>query len=172
MTVRTQLGLTADDYRRIEQDRLAAVRKAAGALLDSAEILGWGSGDPFMDAVRWLTEEARSRGLIAETIWDAEIGEPRTGPDSHRKTTAKHRRHHALADKQGGWFCWYCKAPLLDSCSDEDTELDPFGKAVPRGGVAKLPATEDHVIPRAMNGSNSVGNLVLACMPCNLVKGA
>lgn len=32
--------------------------------------------------------------------------------------------------------------------------------------------TIDHVVPRARGGSNSVSNLVLACMSCNMIKGS
>ena len=38
------------------------------------------------------------------------------------------------------------------------------------GKVAKL--TLDHVIPLSKGGTHSVGNLVAACLPCNMAKGA
>lgn len=33
-------------------------------------------------------------------------------------------------------------------------------------------ATLDHIVPRALGGTHSVGNLLLACKPCNAKKGA
>lgn len=45
--------------------------------------------------------------------------------------------------------CAYCRAPI-----------------VMRG------CHQDHVIPLARGGAHSIGNIVLACAPCNLSKGA
>ena len=36
----------------------------------------------------------------------------------------------------------------------------------------KLRLTIDHVFPVVLGGTNAVGNLVTACRPCNLTKGA
>lgn len=40
-----------------------------------------------------------------------------------------------------------------------------------RGGRS-LRLTIDHVYPVALGGTNEIGNLVTACRPCNLTKGA
>lgn len=50
--------------------------------------------------------------------------------------------------RRDGWRCAYCPAEL-----DVTT------------------VTIDHVIPRSRGGTNDLGNLVLACWPCNKSKG-
>lgn len=51
--------------------------------------------------------------------------------------------------RRDGWRCAYCPAEL-----DVTT------------------VTVDHVIPRSRGGTNDLGNLVLACWPCNKSKGS
>ena len=68
------------------------------------------------------------------------------------------RRKVLVALRDGGWLCAYCGCDLADPLS-----ANPLG----------LPyATEDHVIPRSRGGSDDLGNIVLACLPCNSRKGA
>lgn len=57
-----------------------------------------------------------------------------------------------LAERDG-WECHYCGAPL--------------GWGHP---LVTAPQVE-HRIPRSRGGSNRLGNLVLACQPCNSAKG-
>lgn len=38
-------------------------------------------------------------------------------------------------------------------------------------GATEIPLQVDHIVPRSRGGSNRVGNLTLACEPCNLKKG-
>lgn len=58
-----------------------------------------------------------------------------------------------IARRDGGFYCAYCSTPLMGS------------PEVPRTNI-------DHVIPKALGGSNKIENLVLACAPCNRAKGA
>jgi 5-methylcytosine-specific restriction endonuclease McrA len=53
-----------------------------------------------------------------------------------------------IANRDGGYFCFYCKDPLIS-----DFHVD-------------------HKIPIAKGGSHSLDNMVLACMPCNQEKHA
>ncbi|WP_050420314.1 HNH endonuclease [Bradyrhizobium tropiciagri] len=54
----------------------------------------------------------------------------------------------ALAVRDGGWICFYCKAEL-----DSGYHID-------------------HKLPVARGGSHSMKNFALACMPCNQEKHA
>ena len=55
---------------------------------------------------------------------------------------------YRIADRDGGYFCFYCKDPL--------------------GGDFHI----DHKIPIAKGGTHNLDNMVLACMPCNQEKHA
>lgn len=61
----------------------------------------------------------------------------------------------ALAQRDGGWYCHYCHAPV---------SLNP------QHGERHV--NKDHMTPRARGGSNDQDNLVLACPQCNQRKGA
>jgi 5-methylcytosine-specific restriction endonuclease McrA len=39
-------------------------------------------------------------------------------------------------------------------------------------GIKDVPLNVEHIVPRARGGSNRVGNLAIACEPCNQAKGA
>jgi 5-methylcytosine-specific restriction endonuclease McrA len=39
-------------------------------------------------------------------------------------------------------------------------------------GITDVPLNVEHIVPRARGGSNRVGNLAIACAPCNQAKGA
>lgn len=58
-------------------------------------------------------------------------------------------RRQRLAARDGA-RCFYCEC-----------DLEPDS----------VVATADHVIPACRGGSNQLGNLVLACKPCNTDKG-
>ena len=58
----------------------------------------------------------------------------------------------ALAARNG-WFCAICGCAL---------SLDGDGAAK---------ATVDHIVPRSRGGGNNLGNLRLACKPCNVRRG-
>ncbi len=70
------------------------------------------------------------------------VHEPRNFP--RVRTRRVDRLRSALLDRDGPW-CFYCSRP--------------FGP--------ELPSTLDHVVPRSRGGPNAIGNLVLACGPCN-----
>jgi 5-methylcytosine-specific restriction endonuclease McrA len=64
-------------------------------------------------------------------------------------TQNEHRSFgYTIADRDGGYFCFYCKEPL-----NRDFHID-------------------HKIPIAKGGTHSLENMVLACMPCNQEKHA
>jgi 5-methylcytosine-specific restriction endonuclease McrA len=50
--------------------------------------------------------------------------------------------------------------------------LAKFGRACVYCGITGVPLNIDHVHPRSRGGSDRVCNLVLACIPCNQVKGS
>lgn len=62
-----------------------------------------------------------------------------------------------LADRDG-WFCAYCGRGL--ACCQGDLD-----------GGEPLP-TVDHIVPRALGGSEEFSNKCLACAKCNSTKGA
>jgi hypothetical protein len=95
------------------------------------------------------------------------------------------RKKVQLAERDGGWFCFYCKRPL-DPNHGEMVELwyCPLPWKQFTGHQAHLPLLGmqrhefwvdapciDHVIPRSRGGSNDLSNLVLCCRSCNSSKG-
>jgi 5-methylcytosine-specific restriction endonuclease McrA len=64
-------------------------------------------------------------------------------------TQAERRSYgYRIADRDGGYFCFYCKDAL-----EADFHVD-------------------HKVPIAKGGTHSLENMVLACMPCNQEKHA
>lgn len=58
-----------------------------------------------------------------------------------------------IADRDG-WYCWWCGIPIAMDESD-----------------TRQAATLDHLITRAVGGSNRFENQVIACSPCNQDRG-
>jgi hypothetical protein len=106
--------------------------------------------------------------------------------------SASTRQYLALADRDG-WECAYCHCPLIPLNgttgktwhSGEYRAVCPNGEHLNSSQAAPCwhegywtaePGYEwpqvDHVIPRSRGGSNDLGNLALACLPCNARKGA
>lgn len=54
-----------------------------------------------------------------------------------------------IAAREGRWRCCWC-----------DGHLEPST------------ATIEHIIPRSLGGSNELKNLDMACIPCNVARGA
>lgn len=91
---------------------------------------------------------------------------------------SKHRvLHHAdaLARRDGGFHCHYCKIKLIppnaeDFYSDLYFQPDPKspGMLIPRDGYYWC--SVDHVVPWTQGGSDGLENLVLACVRCNSSK--
>ncbi|WP_233163711.1 RNA-guided endonuclease IscB, partial [Glycomyces salinus] len=50
--------------------------------------------------------------------------------------------------------------------------LEKFGRTCVYCDATDVPVSIDHVHPRSRGGSDRVSNLVLACVPCNQVKGS
>lgn len=131
------------------------------------------------DGPRLLTEmllrrlPARVHLDSLEDADDDEYEQDDDEPLSDGKTamTSQHRKVHRIADVQG-WACLYCGIELIDICSDDDVLLDVHGKRYANPDSGKRLPTIDHLLPRAMGGSNRPENLGLACQPCNSRKGA
>jgi 5-methylcytosine-specific restriction endonuclease McrA len=77
-----------------------------------------------------------------------------------------HRRWHLLLDAGADPVCHYCGVPLVCPC-----DMEPCGEALiaPDGTSA---FQLDHVVARSNGGSSRLDNLVPACGPCNVRKGA
>lgn len=77
-------------------------------------------------------------------------------------------RQVAIAERDGGWFCNYCRCRLAKADWSE-------GVRIVLGGFAPMIGYEwpiaEHVVPRCRGGSNDLSNLVLSCSRCNSKKG-
>lgn len=73
----------------------------------------------------------------------------------YRKESSWKKYSKILAERDGGYFCYYCHVPLI-------------GKNESDG---KTWGTIDHVYPRIHGGSHNVDNMVLSCNYCNAKKG-
>lgn len=60
----------------------------------------------------------------------------------------------SLAEQQN-WKCCYCGIVMEMNVSDQ----------------AANKATIEHILPRAHRGKGNIGNLVIACYPCNAKRG-
>lgn len=96
----------------------------------------------------------------------------------------------ALAERDGGWTCFYCSTPVIDdlnpdhfeqttieSCAGGHHDVYPcdqgcVGSIFRMAAHGRRWAQVDHVLPRSRGGSNNLVNLVLACSDCNSRKGA
>lgn len=87
-------------------------------------------------------------------------------PRSGGKACATHAVRHAVA-RRDGWACHYCGGmTVCHRCLGV-----PPAHTTTRAVRQPLAATVDHVIPRSRGGTHSLGNLVIACVPCNSAKG-
>lgn len=76
-----------------------------------------------------------------------------------------------LADRDGGWFCHYCHAPVTPYPPDATIVWVPLGTKLEPGHVnGHELASIDHKIPRNQGGSHDADNLVLCCHRCNCRK--
>ncbi len=73
--------------------------------------------------------------------------------------SSMHKRRHTLA-LNDGWACAYCGRALVCAHCEGKPETDINA------------ATVDHKVARAQGGTDALDNLVLACGPCNRLKGA
>lgn len=69
----------------------------------------------------------------------------------------------AIAKRDGGWFCHYCKIPLKRGGPQMIRKLRKSSLGL---------ATVDHVVGRGRGGSNDLDNLVLCCAQCNDLKNS
>lgn len=74
-----------------------------------------------------------------------------------KKRSKRHQRRHTVGERDG-WGCAYCRTP---------TECG-HGACNP---AAPVPATLDHVLPKARGGTDRLSNMVISCGPCNSEKG-
>jgi 5-methylcytosine-specific restriction endonuclease McrA len=89
---------------------------------------------------------------------------------SRRRSGEIHRRLHALAARDGGWWCAYCGLPLICECCWAwlyRTAWAGWRNLFPSDDRL---ATSDHVLAVARGGSDHLINLVLACRHCNTTK--
>ena len=91
-------------------------------------------------------EQAQARGCDPRQteLWPHEGEMPR--PVLDRRRPVSKRRRDIFAKSRG--CCHYCSAPL---------QLDGSWHV-------------EHMLPRALGGADEIGNLVAACVPCNLAK--
>lgn len=129
--------------------RFMVIEPATGAVLSLAD-----EKVAALDAARavirttelLLVEQAQTDGQDPQQaeLWPREA---RTGrPEVDRCRPVSKRRRNIFAKSNGR--CHYCAAPL---------QLD---------GAWHV----EHMLPRALGGADDVGNLVAACVPCNLAK--
>jgi hypothetical protein len=111
----------------------------------------WCLDDPeltgFVPLEELRDDERKSAALLVQVgLWDAVDGGFRFHDwRAYEKSNLPRR----TVFERDGWRCSYC-----------DTEITmETGHA-------------DHVIPRSRGGSDDLSNLVAACAPCNLSKGA
>lgn len=70
-----------------------------------------------------------------------------------------------LAERDGGWYCFYCAIPLIRTKSHSSRFIE---MAIQDGfGIATI----DHCKPLSKGGSNKPENMVLCCYTCNERKG-
>jgi 5-methylcytosine-specific restriction endonuclease McrA len=97
---------------------------------------------------------------VMSWVWESYGPEHFAPPQRGRDVPIEWRRANPFdLAKRDGWLCAYCGTPLeiKEGCRD-----DP----------AKQAATVDHVVPRAAGGGDTNLNCVLACLGCNVRKGA
>lgn len=75
------------------------------------------------------------------------------------KTRWRHKQLIEALNKTG-WKCAYCGVPLM-----LDDVLGPDIDFWKRQGLER--ATADHIIPKALGGSNSQENITASCYVCN-----
>lgn len=76
-----------------------------------------------------------------------------------------------LAERDGGWFCHYCYAPVLPYDPSKGIEwLKPGQKPDPNYQNGHDLATVDHKTCREHGGKHNTDNLVLCCHRCNCRK--
>lgn len=77
-----------------------------------------------------------------------------------------------LAERDGGWQCHYCKAPLVPLGKDSEyCEMYFDGENWGYIQGEYLFPTVDHIVPKSKGGLTVMDNLVLACGRCNCLKG-
>ncbi|MFI6454919.1 RNA-guided endonuclease IscB [Streptosporangium amethystogenes] len=60
----------------------------------------------------------------------------------------------------------------LAACEVREYLLTKWGRACAYCGAIGVPLNIDHIHPRSRGGSDRIGNLTLACIPCNQTKNA
>lgn len=162
-----QLAVRLREYRQaIARERWLRrrVESLANDLLDAAGELGYGSDDPFSNAVMWLEQAREDRPAVVRGA---------VKPKSNDRRYARHRKLHRIADThhEGRWYCVHCGVGLVDVCADDDMVVTDSGRHLAESKDGLLPTIE-HLVPTALGGTNDLVNLRLSCRPCNVQKGA
>lgn len=106
-----------------------------------------------------------------------------------RPSSVSQRLLLALAERDGGWRCAYCRRELAPSNAWCSFSWLPgrWHDTCPEGTCPRSPcwhdgwhvlpdslcrAVPDHVVPRSKGGGDGIANRVLACDRCNCRKGA
>jgi hypothetical protein len=90
-------------YDKGYQDAMVAhVRAAANELLDAAGTLGWGSGEPAIDADMWLTKVAIERGLLAP------LPPPPLPPTRRAEANRAAAKAFRRIGERDGFYCRTC----------------------------------------------------------------
>ncbi len=81
------------------------------------------------------------------------------------KWISKKTRHRIYA--RDGWRCVWCGCGVYCQTKAAGQEF----KITYGPNFGSCLATLDHVIPRALHGTNQVSNLITSCMKCNRDRG-
>lgn len=107
--------------------------------------------DPSGDIARLPPEQRRRAEIEAAWQWHdchARRDDDRCRVRPNDRTTANRDR---LAEAQN-WRCCYCGVRMAAASGNRR-------------------ATFEHILPRALGGSNLIGNLVISCWDCNNKRG-
>lgn len=101
---------------------------------------------------------------------------------SRKRKFTVYQHKEEIANRDGGWYCHYCKKPIIPAGTLKDdpryykleTSVDEWGNVhsqhTPIGNYQSASAV-DHKQPVSKGGSNELDNLVLTCWFCNSQKG-
>lgn len=108
-----------------------------------------------LDAARSLIQASEQLALESQTEGDDEVWQATLWPAEELPVTVREERRKPVSKRRRDIF-----AKCRGSCHYCSTPLQLAG-----------PWHVEHMLPRALGGLDEVGNLVAACVPCNLSKG-
>jgi len=129
--------------------RFLVVEPSTGAVisLEDDKVAALDSARRMIHATELLAiQQAQADGteIRQAELWPLDERPPRAVVDKRRPVS---KRRRDIFAKSGG-CCHYCSTPL---------QLDGSWHV-------------EHMLPRALGGADDIGNLVAACVPCNLSK--